>query len=65
MVAESSVERNGEAMGSRPPIAPPTVKIKWADHLNSSWLNETCQSLAHRDSANVLYERLIENKVRT
>ena len=50
--------------GSRvPPVAPPTVKVKWADHLTSSWLAQDTQAIVLRDSVLALYERLIENKV--
>ena len=50
-------------VGSVPPVAPPTVKLKWAEHLNTSWLAEDCQAIALRDSALALYDRLLENKV--
>lgn len=68
MTVEGGVEGGGgggdiSIVGSVPPVAPPTVKIKWAEHMNTSWLAEDCQSLAHRDSTIALYERLIENKV--
>ena len=54
----------GGVVGSVPPVAPPTVKIKWAEHVTSAWLAEDCQSVALRDSTLALYERLLENKVR-
>ena len=53
----------GGVVGSVPPVAPPTVKLKWAEHLTSSWLLKDCQAIALRDSTLVLYDRLLENKV--
>ncbi|XP_071541149.1 LOW QUALITY PROTEIN: probable E3 ubiquitin-protein ligase HERC1 [Panulirus ornatus] len=52
----------GGVVGSVPPVAPPTVKLKWAEHLTTSWLAEDCQAIALRDSTLVLYDRLLENK---
>ncbi|XP_063888404.1 probable E3 ubiquitin-protein ligase HERC1 isoform X2 [Scylla paramamosain] len=52
----------GGVVGSVPPVAPPTVKLKWAEHLTSSWLLKDCQAIALRDSTLVLYDRLLENK---
>lgn len=53
----------GGVVGSVPPVAPPTVKLKWAEHLTTSWLLKDCQPIAQRDSTLVLYDRLLENKV--
>lgn len=53
----------GGVVGSVPPVAPPTVKLKWAEHLTTSWLAEDCQAIALRDSVLALYDRLLENKV--
>lgn len=53
----------GGVVGSVPPVAPPNVKLKWAEHLNTSWLAEDCQAIALRDTTLVLYDRLLENKV--
>ncbi|KAK8725812.1 hypothetical protein OTU49_010495, partial [Cherax quadricarinatus] len=52
----------GGVVASVPPVAPPTVKLKWAEHLTTSWLAEDCQAIALRDSTLVLYDRLLENK---
>ncbi|XP_043230183.1 probable E3 ubiquitin-protein ligase HERC1, partial [Amphibalanus amphitrite] len=38
------------------------VKIKWSDHLNSSWIGEKPESVCHREAAEGLYARLIESK---
>ena len=40
------------------------VKIKWSDHLNSSWVGEKPESVCHRETAESLYARLIGSKVR-
>ena len=37
-------------------------KLKWLDHLNSSWVTEDCESITYSDDLNALYERLIDNK---
>ncbi|PVD19395.1 hypothetical protein C0Q70_19883 [Pomacea canaliculata] len=37
-------------------------KLKWFDHLNSSWVTEDCESINYSDSLNALYERLLDNK---
>ncbi|KAG7166393.1 hypothetical protein Hamer_G011230 [Homarus americanus] len=36
----------GGVVGSDPPVAPPTVKLGWREHLTSSWLAEDCQAIA-------------------
>ncbi|XP_076465936.1 putative E3 ubiquitin-protein ligase HERC1 isoform X3 [Babylonia areolata] len=37
-------------------------KLKWLDHLNSSWVTEDCESITYSDDLNALYERLLDNK---
>ncbi|KAL8615071.1 hypothetical protein ACOMHN_013605 [Nucella lapillus] len=37
-------------------------KLKWLDHLNSSWVTEDCESITYSDDLNGLYERLLDNK---
>ncbi|KAK7467957.1 hypothetical protein BaRGS_00036800 [Batillaria attramentaria] len=37
-------------------------KLKWFDHLNSSWVTEDCESITYEDDLNALYERLLDNK---
>lgn len=44
-------------------LSMPNVKLKWIDHLNSSWAGENCDSIATREGIHVLYERLVANKV--
>ena len=43
-------------------IAGCKCKLKWLDHLNSSWVTEDCESITYSDDLNALYERLIDNK---
>jgi hypothetical protein len=35
------------------------VKVKWAEHLDSSWVAESLESAVSRDGASELYERLV------
>ena len=44
-------------MASNPP-----VKLKWLEHLNTSWVTEDCETIAVRDGIISLYERLLSNK---
>ena len=43
-------------------IAGCKCKLKWLDHLNSSWVTEDCESITYSDDLSALYERLIDNK---
>ncbi|XP_035991713.1 probable E3 ubiquitin-protein ligase HERC1 isoform X3 [Fundulus heteroclitus] len=40
----------------------PPVKLKWLEHLNSSWITEDSESIATRDGVSVLYSKLLANK---
>lgn len=40
----------------------PPVKLKWLEHLNSSWITEDSESIATRDGVSVLYAKLLANK---
>ncbi|CAB3370488.1 Hypothetical predicted protein [Cloeon dipterum] len=43
-------------------LTTPNIKLKWADHLNSSWASENCDTIATREGIHLLYERLVANK---
>ena len=45
------------------PICPLNVRIKWGDHLNGSWLQESSQAVVLRETTLPLYDRLLQNKV--
>ncbi|RMB94614.1 hypothetical protein DUI87_29429 [Hirundo rustica rustica] len=40
----------------------PPVKLKWLEHLNSSWITEDSESIATREGVSVLYAKLVSNK---
>ncbi|XP_077942009.1 putative E3 ubiquitin-protein ligase HERC1 isoform X9 [Gasterosteus aculeatus] len=40
----------------------PPVKLKWLEHLNSSWITEDSESIATRDGVSVLYSKLLASK---
>ncbi|XP_024118845.1 probable E3 ubiquitin-protein ligase HERC1 isoform X2 [Oryzias melastigma] len=40
----------------------PPVKLKWMEHLNSSWITEDSESIATREGVSVLYSKLLANK---
>uniref|UniRef100_A0A3Q1JCX7 HECT-type E3 ubiquitin transferase n=1 Tax=Anabas testudineus TaxID=64144 RepID=A0A3Q1JCX7_ANATE len=40
----------------------PPVKLKWLEHLNSSWITEDSESIATREGVTVLYSKLLVNK---
>ncbi|KAI8481810.1 putative E3 ubiquitin-protein ligase herc1, partial [Branchiostoma belcheri] len=40
----------------------PPVKLKWMEHLNTSWVSEDCESIATREGVIMLYDRLVANK---
>nr|XP_060611660.1 probable E3 ubiquitin-protein ligase HERC1 isoform X2 [Anolis sagrei ordinatus] len=40
----------------------PPVKLKWLEHLNSSWITEDIESIATREGVAVLYTKLVGNK---
>uniref|UniRef100_A0A5F8AAF3 HECT-type E3 ubiquitin transferase n=1 Tax=Macaca mulatta TaxID=9544 RepID=A0A5F8AAF3_MACMU len=40
----------------------PPVKLKWLEHLNSSWITEDSESIATREGVAVLYSKLVSNK---
>lgn len=40
----------------------PPVKLKWLEHLNSSWITEDSESIATREGVSVLYGKLISSK---
>ena len=39
-----------------------SIKIKWLDHLNTTWIGEKNKSLAERDGASEMYDRLLSNQ---
>ncbi|TRY89487.1 hypothetical protein DNTS_016060 [Danionella cerebrum] len=40
----------------------PPVKLKWLEHLNSSWITEDSESIATREGVSLLYGKLLANK---
>ncbi|XP_061671695.1 probable E3 ubiquitin-protein ligase HERC1 isoform X2 [Syngnathoides biaculeatus] len=40
----------------------PPVKLKWLEHLNSSWITEDSESIATREGVSILYAKLLANK---
>lgn len=40
----------------------PPVKLKWLEHLNSSWITEDSESVSTREGVSVLYSKLLANK---
>lgn len=40
----------------------PPVKLKWLEHLNSSWITEDSESIATREGVALLYAKLLANK---
>ncbi|MGH0117415.1 UNVERIFIED_CONTAM: hypothetical protein FKN15_034602 [Acipenser sinensis] len=40
----------------------PPVKLKWLEHLNSSWITEDSESISTREGVSVLYSKLLTNK---
>lgn len=40
----------------------PPVKLKWLEHLNSSWITEDSESIATREGVSLLYSKLLANK---
>lgn len=40
----------------------PPVKLKWLEHLNSSWITEDSESIATREGVSILYAKLVSNK---
>ncbi|XP_005987770.1 probable E3 ubiquitin-protein ligase HERC1 isoform X3 [Latimeria chalumnae] len=40
----------------------PPVKLKWLEHLNSSWITEDSESIATREGVAILYTKLVNNK---
>uniref|UniRef100_A0A3Q3SK21 HECT-type E3 ubiquitin transferase n=1 Tax=Mastacembelus armatus TaxID=205130 RepID=A0A3Q3SK21_9TELE len=40
----------------------PPVKLKWLEHLNSSWITEDSESIATREGVSVLFSKLLANK---
>ncbi|XP_036391158.1 probable E3 ubiquitin-protein ligase HERC1 isoform X2 [Megalops cyprinoides] len=40
----------------------PPVKLKWLEHLNSSWITEDSESIATREGVSVLHSKLLANK---
>ncbi|XP_057578758.1 probable E3 ubiquitin-protein ligase HERC1 isoform X12 [Hippopotamus amphibius kiboko] len=40
----------------------PPVKLKWLEHLNSSWITEDSESIATREGVAVLFSKLVSNK---
>ncbi|XP_029961368.1 LOW QUALITY PROTEIN: probable E3 ubiquitin-protein ligase HERC1 [Salarias fasciatus] len=43
-------------------LTTPPVKLKWLEHLNSSWISEDSESVATRDGVSALYAKLLANK---
>ncbi|XP_076880016.1 putative E3 ubiquitin-protein ligase HERC1 isoform X2 [Brachyhypopomus gauderio] len=40
----------------------PPVKMKWLEHLNSSWISEDSESISTREGVALLYSKLLANK---
>ncbi|XP_030650140.1 probable E3 ubiquitin-protein ligase HERC1 isoform X2 [Chanos chanos] len=40
----------------------PPVKLKWLEHLNSSWISEDSESISTREGVALLYAKLLANK---
>ncbi|XP_078055944.1 putative E3 ubiquitin-protein ligase HERC1 [Mustelus asterias] len=40
----------------------PPVKLKWLEHLNSSWITEDSESIATREGVSILYSKLVSSK---
>ncbi|KAA0723274.1 putative E3 ubiquitin-protein ligase HERC1 [Triplophysa tibetana] len=40
----------------------PPVKLKWLEHLNSSWIAEDSESISTREGVALLYSKLLTNK---
>ncbi|XP_035381674.1 probable E3 ubiquitin-protein ligase HERC1 isoform X2 [Electrophorus electricus] len=40
----------------------PPVKLKWLEHLNSSWIAEDSESISTREGVALLYSKLLANK---
>ncbi|TUG88269.1 putative E3 ubiquitin-protein ligase HERC1 [Bagarius yarrelli] len=40
----------------------PPVKLKWLEHLNSSWISEDSESISTREGVALLYSKLLANK---
>ncbi|XP_067298543.1 probable E3 ubiquitin-protein ligase HERC1 isoform X4 [Pseudorasbora parva] len=40
----------------------PPVKLKWLEHLNSSWIAEDSESISTREGVTLLYGKLLANK---
>lgn len=40
----------------------PPVKLKWLEHLNSSWISEDSESISTREGVALLYSKLLINK---
>ncbi|XP_053720543.1 probable E3 ubiquitin-protein ligase HERC1 isoform X1 [Synchiropus splendidus] len=40
----------------------PPVKVKWLEHLNSSWITEDSESISRREGVSLLYSKLLANK---
>ncbi|KAG7232807.1 hypothetical protein INR49_008072 [Caranx melampygus] len=55
----SCVKHNAQQKRRRRPF---TVKLKWLEHLNSSWITEDSESIATREGVSVLYSKLLTNK---
>ncbi len=34
------------------------VKLKWLEHMNTSWISEDCETISSRDGIAALYDRL-------
>lgn len=39
-----------------------TVKLKWLEHMNASWVVEDCETISSRDGITALYARLISSQ---
>ncbi|XP_072409417.1 probable E3 ubiquitin-protein ligase HERC1 isoform X1 [Chiloscyllium punctatum] len=40
----------------------PPVKLKWLEHLNSSWITEDSESIATREGVSILFNKLVSSK---
>ena len=39
-----------------------TVKLKWLEQMNASWVVEDCETISSRDGITALYDRLISSQ---
>ena len=39
-----------------------SVKLKWLEHMNASWVVEDCETISSRDGISALYDRLTSSQ---